>query len=796
MDRRRLPPLLALLAVALLALAFCPPAPAQWVGASSGWVRADLAGSTSPLTTKGDLSGYSTAPARLAVGANDLCLVADSTQPLGLKWAACSGLSGGTADRLAIWSGAGTLTSHAGLLADDTTGVLTIGAQTDVVPITVRASAAPGTAHILQWQTATNGALGHVAHDGSVTAPAATLGTASTTTGTLSLYNAGSAHATVLQAGNAAAARTYTWPTNFGAAGTVLTDAAGNGTLSWAAAAGGVTNSAGANVMAKSDGTNLVASSVTDDGTTLTLGSAGVTVTEATGAVGLTQQAVGTVPLAITGAASQTASLLTLTGGATPGAGFSPLLNVTGTLPSAGTTALITATTGGSTNFLAETAVKIQMNAGFAGAAGQLRGLWVQNDAVASNALEIVGYGSYGIWGAATTAGSAGVRGTGGAAGVMGYSGGIGVLGVTAGSGAGVVASGSNEVPTAANAALIADNMSRAYSIFLARDNNVTNLSIEDGGYLTGATGGVAGTLKWGVPSGTPQSYTHTLAAEATGTDVAGGSATLASGLGRGNGATSQINLQTPTRGTTGSTAQTLVTREAITSTAIVGVAPYAMQLTADATVQVGQVVMADAGTDGRFDVNTGNGTTAIGVLAPTSNGAAAAGTAYGVVFGGVAYVAQAEDQTVTRAHYLCQSATAGYVADSATLCGAALGIAKALYSEGVTATINPTGCTGGAGCINTALNTPNTGPAGQITAGVDVAALGWAVGDPVVYWNSGGTTPTGLTDGSVYWLVSVSTTNVTISATKGGTVVVPSTQGDDGTQYLARLPLAVVHIQ
>ena len=32
---------------------------------------------------------------------------------------------------------------------------------------------------------------------------------------------------------------TYTWPTNFGSAGTSLTDAAGNGTLSWAA--GGIT---------------------------------------------------------------------------------------------------------------------------------------------------------------------------------------------------------------------------------------------------------------------------------------------------------------------------------------------------------------------------------------------------------------------------------------------------------------------------------------------------------------------------------------------------------------------------
>jgi hypothetical protein len=104
-------------------------------------------------------------------------------------------------------------------------------------------------------------------------------------------------------------------------------------------------------------------------------------------------------------------------------------------------------------------------------------------------------------------------------------------------------------------------------------------------------------------------------------------------------------------------------------------------------------------------------------------------------------------------------------------------------------------GCTGGNGCINTALNTPNAGPAGQITLSADVAAQGWAVGDPVTYWNSGGGTPAGLNDGFTYWLVSVATTNVTIAAMKGGAVIVPTGQGNDATQYLQKLPLAVVHV-
>lgn len=64
------------------------------------------------------------------------------------------------------------------------------------------------------------------------------LGVVSSSTGSLKLAHASSANLTTITAGNAAAARTYVWPTNFGASGTVLTDAAGNGTLSWTAPSG------------------------------------------------------------------------------------------------------------------------------------------------------------------------------------------------------------------------------------------------------------------------------------------------------------------------------------------------------------------------------------------------------------------------------------------------------------------------------------------------------------------------------------------------------------------------------
>jgi hypothetical protein len=61
------------------------------VYSGSAWVT--KSGAPSPLTTKGDVYTYSTADARIAVGANDTVLTADSSTATGLKWAAPS--SGG-----------------------------------------------------------------------------------------------------------------------------------------------------------------------------------------------------------------------------------------------------------------------------------------------------------------------------------------------------------------------------------------------------------------------------------------------------------------------------------------------------------------------------------------------------------------------------------------------------------------------------------------------------------------------------------------------------------------------------
>lgn len=286
---------------------------------------------------------------------------------------------------------------------------------------------------------------------------------------------------------------------------------------------------------------------------------------------------------------------------------------------------------------------------------------------------------------------------------------------------------------------------------------------------------------------------------DATNTNGIGGYVLIGGGAGGSGGANGGVNIGTTDTnsimlGATGITTTVsgpLVASDTVTVTNDVTAKAFTIPMVADAVMQYGSVVQSDAGTDDRFDVCTHGTMAAIGVLGGT--GPSAQGTSYDIAFAGKVHMLPTEDMPIVRGTVCELSVTPGRVLMSA---GAMSGedVGRALYSENVTATINPAGC-GGSGCINTALDTPSAGPAGQITLGVDVAALGWTVDDPVVYYDSGGVAPTGLTSGNVYWLKSVSTTKVTIAATKGGAVVVPSSQGDDATQYLQRLPKCQVNI-
>jgi hypothetical protein len=61
-------------------------------GGAPSWAT-PTSGLSSPLTTKGDVWGYSTTNARVAVGTNGYVLTADSTESTGVKWAAPAGSS-------------------------------------------------------------------------------------------------------------------------------------------------------------------------------------------------------------------------------------------------------------------------------------------------------------------------------------------------------------------------------------------------------------------------------------------------------------------------------------------------------------------------------------------------------------------------------------------------------------------------------------------------------------------------------------------------------------------------------
>lgn len=78
-----------------------PTGTAAAEGTGTALMRADATIRQGIVTTKGDVLGYSTVPARVPVGSDGQVLTADSTQALGVKWVAPSG--GSATDDDARW---------------------------------------------------------------------------------------------------------------------------------------------------------------------------------------------------------------------------------------------------------------------------------------------------------------------------------------------------------------------------------------------------------------------------------------------------------------------------------------------------------------------------------------------------------------------------------------------------------------------------------------------------------------------------------------------------------------------
>ena len=73
-----------------------PTGTAAAVGSASTFLRSDSTTKQGIVTTKGDILGHSTVPARIPVGTNGQVLTADSTAALGVRWSASSGGGGGS----------------------------------------------------------------------------------------------------------------------------------------------------------------------------------------------------------------------------------------------------------------------------------------------------------------------------------------------------------------------------------------------------------------------------------------------------------------------------------------------------------------------------------------------------------------------------------------------------------------------------------------------------------------------------------------------------------------------------
>lgn len=98
------------------------------------WIQV---GGTSPLTTKGDLYGYSTSDARIPIGTNGHVLTADSTESLGLKWAAPAGGGGKVLQVVTATYGTSTSTSTSTFVTTNLTASITPTLNTSTILVLI-----------------------------------------------------------------------------------------------------------------------------------------------------------------------------------------------------------------------------------------------------------------------------------------------------------------------------------------------------------------------------------------------------------------------------------------------------------------------------------------------------------------------------------------------------------------------------------------------------------------------------------------------------------------------------------
>lgn len=209
----------------------------------------------------------------------------------------------------------------------------------------------------------------------------------------------------------------------------------------------------------------------------------------------------------------------------------------------------------------------------------------------------------------------------------------------------------------------------------------------------------------------------------------------------------------------------------------------YLVPFTADATFYLGMVGEVDAAhatcTGDCLEPAAVGSDKPSGVYVGTAAATAHATTEYTFAIGGKAYVAPAEDTVSVALNDIAYGASTGsstgYAQFSATVAGGNHNaeIGHSLYPE-------------------TAIVISSLDDANDYL--VMASGPTWAVGDPVVYWNSGDTTVTGLVDGGVYWVQYVSGSNVALTDTRGGTKTAISGGTFAAGAYLMRLPKCNIH--